>query len=110
MYWSYTGSFVRPVLVGCSVLCLTPSVSPAQSPCARIRDAGKFAGCVHDTAMFQCRSSRSLNELKACFRSQALALLGARANEVETLLNSREPVRRPLNFACVAWSFPGLFL
>jgi hypothetical protein len=110
MYRPCKGIFIKLGLVACTVFHLIPSIGLAQSPCAGISDTGKFAGCVHDTAMFQCRQSRSLNELKACFRNRAIAFLGNRANEVETLLNRQEPVRRSLNFECVEWSFPGLFV
>src|SRR6202011_537764 len=90
-------------------LCLKPSVSFSQNPCAGIRITGQFSGCVIEASVFQCRRSRSLNELQICFRNTATALLGNRAYEVETLLNEGESVRRPLNFECVEWFLDGLF-
>jgi hypothetical protein len=102
--------FFEPAFVAVWIaLAVRPSIVLAQSPCAEIRDTGTFTGCVLDTANFECRQSRSLPQLQACFRSQAIALLGNRAYEVETLLNQEESYRRPLNFECVEWFFPGLF-
>lgn len=100
---------IEATIVGYLILLFATSISIAQSPCAGIRDTGEFGGCVEDTAMFQCRQSRSVDELKVCFRTAARALLGNRASEVETFLNTVEIKKKPLNFACTDWQFPGQF-
>jgi hypothetical protein len=107
--WRHFNYLRKLIWVGCIASFLAPSISLAQSPCAGTSNTNQFAGCVMEAAILQCRQSRSINELQTCFRNTATALLGNRAYEVETALNQGEPVRRPLNFQCVEWSFGGLF-
>jgi hypothetical protein len=96
--------FAKLIIVVSLISCLNSSIGFSQATCSGIRNARDFRDCVEDAAMFQCRQSRSVDELKVCFRASAKILLGNRAPEVERLEGG------PLNFECTDWFFAGLFV